>query len=162
MAFPNLNEYVTTAELSPAYAGQLSDLSLCDIRSYVAEDTIDIGCVVAQGSDSKGCCTVSGVNAEAIGVAIRLDVADPSSLESDGSISVGDDVSVLTKGRIWVKAQGSPDANQRLYTMYQTNVGQVEVASTTSIDTRPQIRALGEKNSDNLVEVEVDFSNKQG
>jgi len=159
----DVTHYVTAADLSPAFPGQLADLSPADIRSFVAETAVTVGTVVCQGTSAGQCAVVaSGVADCAVGVVIRLNVLSPSDLDGSGKIPAGEDVSVLNKGRIWVLADDSPSVGDRGYTEYSGSPGYVSDQATTALDTRAQVRFLSEKNSDDLALVEVDFQNVQG
>lgn len=162
--------------MAPAYEGQLADNGPTDKRTYLqgeASAEIPFGVVVAQGAVGavQGTPDLAILPASApaklVGIVIKADVYHKDSELGTTGLKPKTTLSVLRKGRIWVKSETVSTVGDRAHVRYASGAGGTQkgairnatVASET-IDATSQIVFMTTTTLGGLGVVDVDFTNK--
>jgi len=83
-----------------AQAGQIYDIRPCTVMSFAAEAALDFGAPVMRGANPETQVVLSDASVF-LGVAVFTH-AKEQALAGGGSYAIGDAVSVMTDGAVWV------------------------------------------------------------
>jgi hypothetical protein len=120
-----------------AFEGQINDLSMADVTSGVADVAIPFARAVVQGSGDKRDALPGAGAAFFKGISVRKTVGVSSSYitgQGQGSANVtggyriGEEVSRVSHGRVWVKTLAGATIGQQVYALPTT--GELTNAAT--------------------------------
>jgi len=158
-------------EMTPSIAGQLADLGVSDIRSFVnseASAEIPFGYAVVQGSGAKDALLPSTSDDVCVGVVVHSHAYDPENDLGTTGVKADRELNVINKGRVWVVVGEGVAVGDRGYVSYAFGTatpGRIMKTDTTdaTLDTAAQIRFLSAASTaGDLALAEIDMMNEQG
>nr|WP_312158300.1 hypothetical protein [Pseudomonas juntendi] len=122
-----------------AFEGQINDRSMADVTSGVADVAIPFARAVVQGSSEKRDALPGAGAAFFKGISVRKTVgvsssyvtgsnANPTNGNAVGGYRIGEEVTRVSRGRIWVKTLGGATVGQQVYALPTT--GELTNAAT--------------------------------
>lgn len=157
--------------MTPSIAGQLADLGISDIRSFVqaeASAEIPFGYAVVQGTLAADALLPSSSDDVFVGIVAHSNAYDPDNDLGTTGIKPDCELNVVNKGRVWVVVGEAVAVNDRGYVSYDANSatpGRIMKADVTdeTLDTSAQIRFLSAADAaGDLALAEIDCMNEQG
>jgi len=135
-----------STNFAAGYAGDpLGDL--IDEENKLAAVAINPGLFVCQGA-TDGVCklpTSSAEVAKGIGIARSNIARDPNFPSASGTYPIGDTVSVIRKGRVWVTVEEAVTPFDPVYVRYDTGTGSQKGAFRASADSSTAALVTGAK-----------------
>lgn len=131
-------------------AGQIVNMAVCRIESFVAEETIAFGSTLVRGDSDTGCAVSTDASGEEfIGVALFDRSRVPSEIGGTAQYEEGDMVRVLRKGPVYMTAGSAGTAGATAYAGGTT----VTATATTNLGAIGAFKAA--VSSGDLVAVEI-------
>lgn len=167
-----ITDYSTT--MTPSIAGQLADLGVADIRSFVnseASAEIPFGFAVVQGTGEKDALLPSVSGNVFVGILVHSHAYDPENDLGNDGVKADRELNIMNKGRVWVVVGETVAVGDRGYVVYATPVsgeqvpGQIMKTNTADVtlNTGAQIRFLtAATGAGSLALAEIDCMNEQG
>lgn len=122
-----------------AFEGQINDLSMADVTTVVADLAIPFARAVVTGSAAKRGKLPLAAAILFLGISVRKtvgvsssyitgDTANPANGNAVGGYRLGEEVTLVSHGRIWVKTLGGATVGQQVYALPTT--GELTNAAT--------------------------------
>lgn len=160
-----ITDYSTT--MTASIAGQLADLGVADIRSFVnAEASVEIpfGYAVVQGTLEKDALLPSASDDVFVGIVAHSHAYDPENDLGTTGVKADRELNVVNKGRVWVVVGETVAVNDRGYVDYASTPGRIKKADVTdgTLNTSAQIKFLtAATGAGSLALAEIDCMNVQ-
>lgn len=154
VAFDTFNQYA-----SIAYEGQVNDLSMADLETFVAEGAaaIPYGRALIPGTAPKSGKLPAAAAALFIGINVMRPVAVagayPGTGNPVGASAIGMEATNITYGRVWVKTLGGATRGQPVYALPTT--GEITNAATAGNHLLPGARFMTDAAANGMALVQL-------
>lgn len=153
-AFDTFNQYA-----SIAFNGQVNDLSMADLETFVAEGSADIpyGRALTIGTAPKSGALIGAAAALFLGINVMRPVsvqgAYPGAGNPPGASKIGQEATNITYGRVWVTTVAGATRGQPVYAVPGT--GEITNAATAGNHLIPGARFLTDASAGGIALVQL-------